>query len=438
MKENSIMNSLGRLIYRGNRDYRTPFANFMGCFIVVNLILGLLALASRNVSVLHFYSGVDVVSLIYFVTVPIFMYDLIFKTGQGLYLFMAPIKKYTILFSAIKTWALGFSMFIILRNILSLALVYFGPHVIDFNFFIEGLDLVTVLLIFFRLVMLLLSAYMLGAAIDIISVVKKIPSTLIIIILGVLLYFIINMNNFLVFYGMERIDTVNYFILPIDIVDHLRNIVLPISMGQILIVFLLAVGLFVYAMSIFEGYSYDNKSRNVISIGKFKIKSLKGETIIGLLIGFIITLGPVIAYQTAAPKSESVKVVEVSNLQNVIDNKKVKSKSIKLSETTFFDFDKGYIVSPYTSIDEIKSVTGVNYNYSQSISDGEYQLILIKDKKVISYIYGKPRISGMLIDIKKDKFQGNIYGFTKENEPIFKFAAEEGSKGSYSILRGKI
>ncbi|MEF9953562.1 MAG: hypothetical protein RR838_13365, partial [Clostridium sp.] len=123
---------------------------------------------------------------------------------------------------------------------------------------------------------------------------------------------------------------------------------------------------------------------------------------------------------------------------NVIDNKKVKGKSIKLSETTFFGFDKGYIVSPYTSIDEIKSVTGVNYNYSQSISDGEYQLILVKDKKVISYVYGKPSISGMLIDIKKDKFQSSIYEFTKENEPIFKFAAEEGSRGSYSILRGEI
>ena len=62
-----------------------------------------------------------------------------------------------------------------------------------------------------------------------------------------------------------------------------------------------------------------------------------------------------------------------------------------LSQWTPFEWDTLYSFAPYTPKDKIYEVIGYKWdNISETVSEGMNQIVLVKDDKVVCYLYGYP------------------------------------------------
>ncbi|MEG1416208.1 MAG: hypothetical protein RSC49_06325, partial [Clostridium sp.] len=214
MRENGITSSLGRLIYRGNRDYRTFYANTMGTVIVANLILGLLTLGTNNDNVFSLYEGVSNISLIYFLFVPFACYRTVFKTGAGLYIYLTPIKKSVILKRIISNWIIGFGIFIVSREVLGILIVTLSRNLISFKELIHLTDIQAIILFIIQTALIISALIMTVFAVDIISVVKRIPAVIGIGLFFLVYYLVNKLPAFLTFRRIESIDSSQLIIDP--------------------------------------------------------------------------------------------------------------------------------------------------------------------------------------------------------------------------------
>lgn len=120
--------------------------------------------------------------------------------------------------------------------------------------------------------------------------------------------------------------------------------------------------------------------------------------IIGVIIILLIVfIGVKILYNI--PK----KIMENNNLKNEIvtlAETKLGNKNeviIKFEKSTDFDWDKLYIITPYTNIEEYaqqKNIEGVRLiNTDINTNDSDHLLVFISDKEIVSYLH-YPREKG--------------------------------------------
>ncbi|MEG0691163.1 MAG: hypothetical protein RR437_08070 [Clostridium sp.] len=430
MRENGITSSLGRLIYRGNRDYRTFYANTMGTVIVANLILGLLTLGTNNDNVFSLYEGVSNISLIYFLFVPFACYRTVFKTGAGLYIYLTPIKKSVILKKIISNWIIGFGIFIVSREVLGILIVTLSRNLISFKELIHLTDIQAIILFIIQIALIISALIMTVFAVDIISVVKRIPAVIGIGLFFLVYYLVNKLPAFLTFRRIESIDSSQLIIDPLKVKIYAGYDYTDISLGQVGLLFIIALIAFVYALSIFEKYSFDNSNRAYISIGKFKITRINSKLIAVLVVLALMWGLPFMLFSTVKTTGESQVLT-----QTLVDRGRiVDMDNVRLSASGFNEFNKGYIISPYTQAEEIERATGIKHDYVEGVSDTGYQLILVKDNNIVEYIKGLPKEDKVQILVEKSNFKDSIYEFTYENEPVFKYIFGE----DYIILKTKI
>lgn len=79
---------------------------------------------------------------------------------------------------------------------------------------------------------------------------------------------------------------------------------------------------------------------------------------------------------------------EVMNIGNSVE-------SVNLSDITPFEWDLVYSFDPYTSKDTIYRTVGYKWDsISETVNGGMNQLVFMKDKKVVCYLYGYPANNG--------------------------------------------
>lgn len=84
---------------------------------------------------------------------------------------------------------------------------------------------------------------------------------------------------------------------------------------------------------------------------------------------------------------ESLKQ-EVMNIGDSVE-------SVNLSDVTPFEWDLVYFFDPYTSKDTIYQTIGYKWDtISSTVNGGMNQLVFMKDKKVVCYLYGYPANNG--------------------------------------------
>ncbi|MEG2893609.1 MAG: hypothetical protein RR840_09660 [Clostridium sp.] len=425
MKENGITSHLGRVIYNGDKDYRTFHAKWMGTCIVVNLVIGLMAIVSNNDNINDIYRAVSMVSLIYFLIVPGAGFKQAFKSEESLYLYLTPVKKSKILFSILGTWLKGFGLLILCRYTLGIGIATSTGSNINLEELIYLTDLGLILLIMLQMALVLSTLIMGVLAVDIICVVKKIPSYIALVVVFILGGIVYNLPDFLKYSALEGINTGQMIIDPMKIYLYPSYDYGSVVLGPSLVGFIVALGLFIYAISIFEGYTYDYKSQTIISLGKFRGGKLT-TTNISIALGIILLLGiPYMSFMdfTKETPEKSFQIKQVIVLRDRITD----VDNVRLSQSSGCDFDTGYLISPYTPVEDIKKATGISHEYVTGTSDGNYQLILVRDKEIMSYVVGYPEEDGITILADKKKFKDSIYKFTVNNEPIFKYIFEDGN-----------
>lgn len=86
--------------------------------------------------------------------------------------------------------------------------------------------------------------------------------------------------------------------------------------------------------------------------------------------------------------NEKLLKQEVMNIGNSV-------KSVNLSDITPFEWDLVYSFDPYTSKDTIYRTVGYKWDsISETVNGGMNQLVFMKDKKVVCYVYGYPANNG--------------------------------------------
>lgn len=86
--------------------------------------------------------------------------------------------------------------------------------------------------------------------------------------------------------------------------------------------------------------------------------------------------------------NEELLKQEVMNIGNSVE-------SVNLIDITPFEWDLVYSFDPYTSKDTIYRTVGYKWDsISETVNGGMNQLVFMKDKKVVCYVYGYPANNG--------------------------------------------
>jgi hypothetical protein len=83
------------------------------------------------------------------------------------------------------------------------------------------------------------------------------------------------------------------------------------------------------------------------------------------------------------------KIRNSSKLENKVINTVKQSETINFSEITDFDWDKLYIIQPYSDVNTLLKKDGIispNKDYAIKLSDSIYMIAFIDGNKLIQYI----------------------------------------------------
>ncbi|MBP3952986.1 hypothetical protein [Bacillus suaedae] len=77
------------------------------------------------------------------------------------------------------------------------------------------------------------------------------------------------------------------------------------------------------------------------------------------------------------------------------------TETINLLDITPFEWDVVHSFTPYTPVEDVYERVGYEWDdtISETVSEGMYQIVFMKDEKVVCYIYGYPENNGYGIDL---------------------------------------
>lgn len=248
-------------IFKGEHDWRNFDAGVMEKVIAVNLILGLVANLTWNENIINIYQDVFLFSTLYFIVGPVVACYRNFKTDEYMYIFITPIKKLYVLSKTLSVWAIGFMAFVIVKILISLM----RPG------FVEGLfngDIGYLFIQLINIALVIVSAYGVIISIDIITVVKKIPRLITYPIAVALIISRIYIPKFMVFSREDSYGFIGFMFNKVYSTGLEKDISTTV-VGPSLVVFIVSFALFIYALSIFEGY---NGERPIGLVKRFLIR----------------------------------------------------------------------------------------------------------------------------------------------------------------------
>lgn len=121
------------------------------------------------------------------------------------------------------------------------------------------------------------------------------------------------------------------------------------------------------------------------------------------------------------------------NLKVSILNKNIDKDGTEIlfNDIIPFDWDKVYTFAPYTSKEQIEEIIGFKTRHiSEIISEGMFQLIFVKDEKVVANICGYPSNLLYSIDFYNES---SLYNEISKNENA-KFLAKKQDDIIYLVM----
>ncbi len=106
-----------------------------------------------------------------------------------------------------------------------------------------------------------------------------------------------------------------------------------------------------------------------------------------IVIGILLIVSLIAYSKTEASKVQQNTKSFVNKLEKAL---KSGSTTVKMQELTDFQWDDAFLFRPYSSKKDIELQTGIKSSFfTNSLRDEEYQLIFIKNNKVVAYVNGK-------------------------------------------------
>lgn len=104
-----------------------------------------------------------------------------------------------------------------------------------------------------------------------------------------------------------------------------------------------------------------------------------------------------------------------------------KTKEVRLSEVAPFKWDKAYSFAPRTPREKIYKTVGYKWrSITETESDNMIQMVFMKDKKPVCYLYGNTDEMGISIKFDKSEYKDNVVKIVaKDND---KFKVEKGDE----------
>jgi 2',3'-cyclic-nucleotide 2'-phosphodiesterase (5'-nucleotidase family) len=104
-----------------------------------------------------------------------------------------------------------------------------------------------------------------------------------------------------------------------------------------------------------------------------------------------------------------------------------KTKEIRLSEVTSFDWDKAYVFEPYTPIEKIYKTVGYKWrNITEADSEDILQMVFMKDKKVICYAYThRNQVVSTSMKFDKSEYKDNSATIYPKDNDKFKIIGKD-------------
>ncbi|MBB6713854.1 hypothetical protein [Clostridium gasigenes] len=106
------------------------------------------------------------------------------------------------------------------------------------------------------------------------------------------------------------------------------------------------------------------------------------KIIIGISILILFTLG--VTFSNSKSEKNAKKFQRVVNTLE-------ESKEVLINDLTEFEWDSAYVFKAYTSKEKIFNTIGFKSQIiEETVSEGMNQLIFVKDKQVVCFLYGYP------------------------------------------------
>ena len=125
-------------------------------------------------------------------------------------------------------------------------------------------------------------------------------------------------------------------------------------------------------------------------MGESDMKSKKTLVIAAILMLFIVTTINIFKEDLWNTNAELLKEKVLSIGESV--------ETVTLTDVTPFEWDTVYSFNPYTPKDTIYKTVGYKWDsITETVSEGMNQIVFLKDKKVVCYLYGYPENNGFAI-----------------------------------------
>jgi len=101
------------------------------------------------------------------------------------------------------------------------------------------------------------------------------------------------------------------------------------------------------------------------------------------------------------------------------------AKTVNLQDITPFEWDLAYSFAPYTTKDTIYETVGYKWDHiSETVNEGMNQIVFLKDKKVVCYLYGYPENNGYGIFFNTQNKIDETYSSVLSSEDDLKFEVQ--------------
>ena len=103
------------------------------------------------------------------------------------------------------------------------------------------------------------------------------------------------------------------------------------------------------------------------------------------------------------------------------------NKTVNLSDITPFEWDTAYSFSPYTPKELIYDTVGYKWdNIHVTVDESMNQIVFLKDKKVVCYIYGYPSNIGYGLSFDVSEYKNGVRVLKIEDNLNFQLTKNNG------------
>ena len=118
------------------------------------------------------------------------------------------------------------------------------------------------------------------------------------------------------------------------------------------------------------------------------------------------------------PFKKDIWEINASRIEDRSNNISTPTVIKDFSKWTPFEWDTLYSFAPYTKKEMIYKVVGYKWdNISEAVNDNMNQIVFIKDKKVVCYLYGYPENSNFSYNF--GKYENDYLTFNSQQKLAF-------------------